>query len=289
MPRPPSVSAFSEIEFVTQAYLLGCEFPTALFVELSKDDLKSLALLLFGLDGFDIAQAVFDPRKGRRRKPSRKGRKRNRGAAFPDVNDIIGGTVPADIDTGAVFRFGAGRYVFALLGAYEAVNFSVALVEGISDVGFNSLIGAFKLGQVDCGIFPAAMRTVPTQVGIFTGGGSPVSFPISKLEFNSLMGTNNQSMICPTEEWECAITIEVTPSTGIANASGYFFIEDAGGNIVAQSGVATVVQGETASLELVGNLSANQAAIWRFVTTLGKLDLVSGTCLGFSVDTIPWL
>ena len=161
MPVPPDLDEISEINFVTQAVLAGCSPADGLIFELAKEPLKDLALLLFLPDAFDIGQAIFDPRRGRRRRPGRKGRKSRRGFGFPDVSDLIGNKIRSFANPQAVTRIGFKRFFWAGLGAYEAANFSVAIVEGITDVGFESLHGYFTLRPNECMEFARKSRSVP--------------------------------------------------------------------------------------------------------------------------------
>lgn len=289
MPRTPSISAFSEINFVTRALLLGCEVPFGMFIELAKPALYRLAILLFVPDGFDIAQAIFDPRKGRRRKPSRKGRKRNRGAGFPDVSDIIGGTVDADIGLGTVIPIGPGRYFFTALNTAEAINISVAITEIISDISFPAFLGAFKVGQADCASFPAIHRSIETPQGIFTGGGLPVAFPFNTLNFNTGMLSNNVSIISPDEPFSTSMRVTATPDTGIAIASGYIQLIDQFGNILSESLPQTASAGQLVDFEVITGNDAGNATEWRWVTTQGKWRAINGDVLAFSTDLLPWI
>jgi len=93
MPRVPEFGGFTDLRFITNYYLTGCSAPFELVLELSKEPTGDLLLLFIGFDEEEWFQEIFQPGRGRRRTPSRKGRKRRRGFGIPDWNAYLANKV----------------------------------------------------------------------------------------------------------------------------------------------------------------------------------------------------
>lgn len=150
MPRPPKTDAFDDIRFITNYFLAGCTPPATLVIDLSAEPEKELLLLLLSADLFDIVQTVFSPVGGRKRRPGRHGRKSGRGKINFDANDLVGERIRADINPHNALNFKGTRIAFRLLNAYEGVAFTAALVEGVSDIGFEHLWGILAVNPNYC-------------------------------------------------------------------------------------------------------------------------------------------
>lgn len=184
MPKPPQQEDFFELKFVTNYLLAGCFPPYDLIVECSQEPKHDLLMLILGLDAGDIAQAMFDPRHGRTRKPDRHGRKRKRRFRFPDVNDMTGEMMRVNEVAEAGAALPGARFAFRALNFYESFTFPAALAGGLTDLGFETLWGVMNIDHDECLAFDRMDRQMIGES--YPGFPGPANAPIAlgQLNFN---------------------------------------------------------------------------------------------------------
>jgi len=184
-PRFPQWRDLTAVNFVTEAFLVGCSPHLGLFLEFAKEPAKDLALFLIVPEAFDIAQAIFQPKKGRRTKPGRHGRKRPGTPGMPNADDIIGGKVRAVLNPYDAFKLTPFRYVFPLYNLYEGVNFGVAVVEGLIDVVYEGTLGALLMRPNYCRDFGRLYRFGPDYAVTGTGDDITISPALLNVNFDT--------------------------------------------------------------------------------------------------------
>lgn len=253
MPRPPRGDEVTELSFIVNYFIQGCRPPFWLFVELSKAPLKDLALLIFGLEAMDIGQAIFGPKGSRTRESGRHGRKSRRARGFPDPNDMVGDRVRTVINPYDAFNFGPTRFAFRILNVYEGFNFAMALVDGLTDVGFETLWGVMTMNEQHCPGMQYLTRSAPgpiTQGGIF-----PDDNPVNVVNLDSInlfnspngLGWNCHSSPYTVGASSLILNPMTTTSTDISLA---IYTDDRG--MIAQSSKATLGPGERIRLSVEG-------------------------------------
>lgn len=185
MPRPPEHENFFGLRFITNVMFAGCSIPYDIIVEFSEEPSLDLLLLIAGLDTFDIVQGMFEPIKGRRRKPGRHGRKRPRFRGIPDVNEAIGRRlVPEEIGR-ALNKLSPYRIAFRMFNAYEGVNFAAAVAELSTNAAVAGIWGAFYMRHDTCQNLPRLSRGNPGPLTV--GGVGPDWHPVNcyQRDFNN--------------------------------------------------------------------------------------------------------
>lgn len=150
MPQPPQLDELTELSFITNYFIQGCEPPYWLLLKFSREPIHDLALLFLELNAFDIGQSIFGPKGSRKRTAARHGRKSRRFRGMPDPNDLVGDKIRTKIAPNEQFNWGPYRRAFKLLNLYERFNFSLAVVGGLTDVGFETLYGVLTFDELHC-------------------------------------------------------------------------------------------------------------------------------------------
>ena len=196
MPRPPDFDGLTDLKFITNYALMGCAPPFWAIVEFSKEPLEDVVMLALGIDFEDIAQGVLDPAGGRDRRPGWHGRKSGRdggGGAkdgktrifFPDPNDMIAQRLRPIGNPYNALNIGPLRRAFRINDFVEGIAFRAAVLEGFTNVGFETLWGILSLDRNHCREF---YRLGRVQDYYGTGGGLTLPFDpmnINKLEMNN--------------------------------------------------------------------------------------------------------
>jgi hypothetical protein len=288
MPRTPGFGGFTELRLITNYYLLGCTPPFDLVIETSKEPGADLLLLFIGFDPEQWFQTIFEPGRGRRRGPARKGRKRPRGPGIPDWNAYFAGRVRQALPGFDGIKIGPTRWLFRLWAVADFVQFSAAVLEGVTDIAFAHLWGVFKLDPENCqqlGRFGRSLGS-PISVG---GGGQPI-WPINMQveEFNTNFGAVSAFTATPNFgpgvvafEIGCRNLQSVT-------VSGRLIIYDPGLNILRESGLIVLDPGETFFGSISADVAQGQAVAWGWRTVSGTVTIFQGASLGFLTEAVPW-
>jgi hypothetical protein len=212
VPNKFDPNAYTGLKFITNYFLAGCTPPQWLVVDLSSEPQKDLAMLLLVPDLEDIVQDIFDPSNGRGRDSRRHGRKRRRGRFTLDTSTLIARPIRAQANPHNVARFTPLRFLFPIWNIYEGLNFTVAIVDGLSDVYFEHLWGIISVDQSSCSDLARLQREDP--IGNSMGGLSP---PIDGCSLGNLVTSNgftSDRFTCTLEQdFHVAFQAQVTSTS----------------------------------------------------------------------------
>lgn len=260
MPRPPKLDELTELSFITNYFMQGCAPPFWLFVELSKEPVGDLALLILGIDGFDIAQAIFGPKGSRNRSSGRHGRKSRRHRLNFDPNDFVGGKVRGVVNPYDALDFGPLRKAFRIYNVYEGFNFSAALVEGLTDVGFETLWGVITVNDKNCSTLPYLTRQ--RESGDAMVGVAPWStaFNVSqKLNENLFQSIDGTSWNCHVSDYTVGAAATVYAASGAGLRDFRLTIRSLQSGVLAESSWVSMDQGDSIRLSVEAEVPAGEA------------------------------
>ena len=163
MPRPPSVDSWPEMKFIARYFLQGCAVPYSLIAEFSKEPAGDLFLLLFSFDLEDIVKDWLRPGGGRARDPGRHGKKNRRKGFSFDPNHYVGARARAKAGPYPGIKLPGARAIFAIDDVAQGVAITAAIVEGLTDIGFETLWGILSFNPNQCPGLPYVMRSQTGQ------------------------------------------------------------------------------------------------------------------------------
>lgn len=281
MPRPPEHEDFFGLKFITNVMFAGCSIPYDVIIEFSEEPQHDLFMLIAGINAFDIVQGMFNPTKGRRRKPARHGRKRGRFRGIPDVNDEIGRRlVPVEIRQ-ALNRIGPYRIAFRLFNAYEGLNFAAAVAELSTQALVSGIWGAFMLDLDTCQNLPRASRSRPEELII--GGVGPEFWPMNLYiqDFENEMNSTGLFMRCSVSDWGVGMRATVFNPQVDDEIEVTFRLSDGGSVTWAESSPVTIAPRATADVNVHANIPSGQSAYWVGRSRGGRAYLYDSNALGF--------
>lgn len=288
MPRPPGYDPLNELKFITNYLLAGCEPPYDLFVEFSQAPAKDLAMLILLPDLVDLGQAVFEPSKGRRRRPARHGRKRPHIPGIPDTSDILGQKVRGWVNPHDALNFGATRAAFRIWNAYEGVAFSAAILDGLVDIGYETLWGVLSVDPDHCTNFPRLSRQRNT--GFLVGGAGPPIWPVPLdiLDFaTGFFGANTGAV---QFEGTASVTLSLTLMNAgtLDNVRGQAALGVIGGGVRAESREVYLGPGEIADVEVNAEFDAGENFEWGVSSRTNNPVVIRGSVLAYVKQAFPW-
>jgi len=288
MPRPPKPDSFSQINFVVNYALLGCTPPTALFVEFAKEPKDDLAALILLPDLQDIGQGIFEPKKGRRRRPGRRGRKNRRRIPFPDTSDLIAQRVRARLNPFDIFRLSPVRYLFPLINLYEGVTFTVALVEGFTGIFYEGLLGVITVDPLNCREL-ARLKREQVNLLVAPGAGPPI-WPINCNDLVAVQDFSTGPAFCTLADkdfvavFSCQVqSTSPRPGEGCRAALG-----TSGNTFREQSSFIPTEDGEWHTLDVSADFSAGENCVWGIGNRFGGHRVRNANVLAYSTADFPW-
>lgn len=288
MPKPPDLGAFDDIKFITNYMLAGCEPPFWLFVEFSQEPAKDLGLILLVPEVEDIAQAIFDPHGGRRRKPARHGRKRRRRLGFPSADDIIGQRLRGRLNPGNVLNIGLFRRAFPILNIVEGFNFSAAVIEGVTDIGYEALWGILQADTQHCKEFSRLSKS--SEVFQTVGGGGPPLQPVNiqTVDFNS--GYSNTFTSAKNRNHKCTTNFNayVRNNRSDVTASGTIALQNTDTGQMHRGQEFILGPGEGKFLQVDAEFGADEWFAWGFADMQFFVDVYQRNILSFRNVDMPW-
>ena len=182
MPSPsntpfPDLEAFTDINFIVNYFLQGCEAPFWLFVEFAAPAADDTLHLILVPQIEDIVQAVLDPSGHKSKRPARKGRKRNPLVGLTNVDDLIGGKIRGAINPINGLNVSPFKWLFRGINIVEGVNFANAIVQNLTDVGFEGIWGIINLNPRGCSKLAYIFRDCPTGIEVI--GAAAPHFPLN--------------------------------------------------------------------------------------------------------------
>ena len=288
MPRPPGLNPFQEINFITNYYLIGCTPDFWLFVEFAKEPAQDLLMLLLLPDLQDIGQEIFDPKKGRRRRPGRHGRKSRRRIGFPDTSSMIGQKVRGTINPANVVKYTPLRYVFPVVNIIEGVTFTAAVIEGVSSTLYSGHLGNISVDRNECKELDRIRRydeTPQTQ-----GGSGPPLDPIilRKLDFVRNFQSNNSFIRHATKPYTVAFSMLVTPTQDLQNMHATIALGDGGTNVKYTGDNFTFQFGDVRRMTVSGDYEAGETCNFGFGDRFGFYRVLSAEILAYTTADFPW-
>lgn len=288
MPKPPNPSAFDQLNFIVNYYLIGCTPDFWLFIEFAKEPAEDLLLLLLLPDLEDIGQAIFEPKKGRKRKPGRHGRKKRRGIGIPDTSDIIGQKARGAINPADVFKYSPVRRVFPLYNLVEGVNFGAAVVEGVTDTFYQGHLGNISVNRNDCQELDRIQRSDDTpQV---QGGSGPPLDPIllRDLDFVRNFGSGNMFIRHDTKPYTVSFNMVVQPTQEDPDNHASAALGSGGTQIKYQGNRNDFAGLETRTLRINGDYEAGEVCNFGFGERFGFYRVLSASILAYTTADFPW-
>lgn len=302
MPRPRARPHIHEqLKFVTNYMLAGCGPEPDLIFEMNTDALLGLMVLFVGISPEDIVQGFFDPRHKRARSPGRHGRKSRRGIGFPDISDEIGRRVSVPEIGQGLKKLPGGRWVLPGINILEGIAISAAVIEGITDVGYDNLAGLLDLNPNYCREFPRFRREVcygeecpsegyngPQIVGGAGGANDPIVFRKRLGNTGFITETIVQKNL--TERWAMSAEVIVQAHTPNQRTQGRIAIETDKRGFIAERPMLDMADGETQSVTIDALIEPDEFASvrWRGVNGFGLI--LNGQLLGYGQkDWLDWL
>lgn len=285
MPQPPDFDAFRDIRFITNYALHGCAPPWEVIVEFSQEPAADVALLFVGFDPETWFQELFDPGKGRRRRPSRKGRKGLWVGGFPDWNEYGGSRLRRLAGPFPGLALPGFKMLFRIWGGIELFNFTLAVVDGISDVGFETLWGLFQVQPETCRSFERCART--HEGPLFFGGAGPAIWPLNlnvTLYNNGYITQTGFGWFPPNKP---NVTVMTTPiyANSPGGLKGALVLYDNDGKILEESSYVDIPQGETTTRELSYDQETGDRISWGWRNDGGFGILFDPAVMGFTTDS----
>lgn len=288
MPRPPDIDDFAKVNFIVNYLLMGCSPPFFLFCEFAREPTEELALLFMLPDFTDIGQAIFDPKKGRRRKPARHGRKKPRRRGFPDPSDLIGQRARGVLNPGNALNFGPVNKAFRIWNAYEGIAIAAAVLDGVTSIGYEGLLGVLTIDPTHCREFA---RLVARDDSVWlTGGAAPPVIPVDIDHVEVSVGFIYAQSGCRLDASDYHVnyrqvvhngdpteSIEVSIALGVPGQGARW-----------QSTVRTLGPGETVVMNIDGAFAAGELCEWGCGQHLGFPVFLSREVVAFGKSDIPW-
>lgn len=286
MPRPPNWDSLIDWRFITNYMLLGCDTPQWLIVDYAGPPAQDLLLLFLLPNLTDIAQAAFDPRTQRRRKPQRHGKKRLKISGFPDPSDVIGGKVRGYINPYNALDLKPFRVAFRLMNGYEAVAISAAVIDGVTDVAYENLLGIVSLSDATCYEFKRIQK-LKNNVQLI-GGTGPNVWPVGVTEVDFNNGFFEGSFGTQCDQPYCG-NLQLT----IFNQDNNDIVVTAclGGDSTTpkyRSRERTVPPGEVVTVEVSGDFEASEPCGFGAECHGAQGLILEGAFMGFSISDWPW-
>lgn len=259
-----------------------------LLVEFAKEPAGELALLFILPDASDIAQAIFDPRQGRRRKPARRGRKRPKPRGLPDPSDIIGNKISASADPYGGLKVGPQKYFFPILNVYEGLTFGLAIVEGLTDIGFEAFLGALTVDASQCKQIARCMRTYGQGGFDIVGNATESLLPIPVVQQQIGMASTWGSMSYTGHDFEVTVGFTATGHWTGGNAQGRIVLRPIGLGYEVLSNRVSLAYGSSEEVSVGASFPSGTNVQWFWRSDGGAVKMTDGLAVGYSLGQIHW-
>lgn len=288
MPQPPNIDPSGKLNFVTNYLLMGCTPPSFLFLNTATPPIHALTLLFLLPDFTDIGQAILDPRGGRRRKPGRHGRKKRRKGGFPDPSDLIGQKGRGVLNPHNALKFGPVSFAFRIWNAYELAAFTAAIAEGVTDIGYEGLLGVFEVDPNHCQEFGRLVKE--DDVPQLAGGAGPPIWPIDIDNVIVNHGFNEWDTGCTNQFSDFVVYCRMVVHNGASanTCRAQVGLEKVGTDERFLSREVTLNPGESEILEVSGDFERFDQCGWGIGNRADNPLVLSREIVAFSKADIPW-
>lgn len=281
MPKAPDFSFINSFAYISNYYLAGCFQPRWLVVDFVKEPALDLLLLFLIPDVEDIAQAIVDPRKAHNEKKGRHGTRRRAGFGIPDISELIGESVRAEVNPNGFWNISPTRKLFEIWNRYELVTFTYAIVDGVTDIWFANLYGMATVYPEHCVEFPRLARTTNFQNTV-AGAGPPMTPVGLEVErFNTDFGDGVFGTTTDAGKWTITAKITVQAlSIGTTVFGSLAFGHDSF-DIVDESQYWELETGEIAHRELTYQADADEFIGWGISNRVGAVKVLDFELIAF--------
>lgn len=283
MPTPPDVDDLDKINFITAYFWQGCAPPFWLFVEFAKEPAQDLLCILFLFDWQDILKDWLRPGTPRRRTPRRHGRKKRRRLPDLDPNEYVGSKARRSVGEFPGLDLPGARAVFYVSDVADRVAISAAVLEGVTDIGYEGLLGILSFDPNNCPGFAYVTASDPNSQDIV--GVAPQTLPLTFEQIDNKQNFEGPSPVAVTTfvgDFTLAAHATITAlSAGGAGAVG-LTIRDENENIVAEGSTADLIQGESIDLTVSADCTAGEFYHVCRTCSHGSLRFTHKGLLGFS-------
>lgn len=288
MPRPPDIDDFGKLNFIANYFLHGCTPPMFLFLQCANEPIHDLSMLLLFPDFVDIGQAIFDPKGGRRRKPGRHGRKSGRGPGFPDTSDMVGQKARGILNPHNALNFGPVNKVFRIVNVLERVAFTAAILEGVTDIGYEGLLGVLTVDPNHCKEFSRLVRRAGSS-GQQGGAGQPIN-PINLPIVDAAVGFGSWMTGCNLlySSFVIHLRVVITPENFGAPITVEAALGVIGQGIREHSSRRTIQAGDVATLECSATFVPGENCEWGIGYRIGFYRIIEAEIVAFAKADIPW-
>lgn len=275
-PRPPLPSDIDQIRFIVFYALNPCEADFNMYLEVSKEPLGELAVFLVEPDLSDIVQGFFTPKGLRTGRHGRKGRRGGKGVGgIPDLSDEIAKRLPGrgDLETRAIS--GLGRLGWTVWGHIDRVNWTLAVVDKVSDTAFDSLYGLITADNIKC---PNIGRVYRRQIiATILDSDHFNSFPLNILEYAHNIGsTTNAQVNFGTGTYSLSLAGTFRNAVfGDTEVALQLFDPSGGGVVLAQSGFHTVTATGDVTIDVQATVIGPGGVQWRVQSRDDNCEVVN--------------
>lgn len=288
MPRPARPDEFTQINFIVNYFLIGCDPPSAAFFEFAQEPAQDLALFLLAPDLQDLGASLIDPGQGRKRRPPRHGRKRRRFPGLPDTSTMVGQRLNASVGIGQALRLTPLRWIFPLYNIYEGVSFTAAVLEGVTETTFEGILGVVTISNEECNEIDVLRREL-TSVVIEGGAGPPIeSIPLNNLIRNRGFMNTNRNCRNVDAKYDVAFSAVVEPT---APEEDWFTTLALGTSATDRRYVSDIKETPdktTYDLSVTGSFEAGENCVWGLGSRKGFYRIISAQLLAWSTADWPW-
>jgi hypothetical protein len=222
--RPPTPGWFGQVNFIVGWFMQSCDVPLTVYVQFAAEPTVEVALMLVTLDPADLVKEWARPKGLRTARHGRKGKRGTKDVfTLLDVDELVAHNIAGHEE----FRgrpFGSATFwAFEITDVIDRVSWTFACVDGITEIGYKTLIGIIQADKNNCPQLGRMFRTDGFASILNTGNNfAPVSVEdlqwINKIDsphgFQADMLDDGHYLV--TLEWGTRPIVPSTVQVGIA-------------------------------------------------------------------------
>lgn len=281
MPYPPPQDDVFKFRFITNYLLAGCFPPFDLIVEFTEKPRLDLLRLFFVPDATDIAQAMFDPRHGRHRKPARHGRKRPKFKGIPDISDMIGERMRVDEVAEAIGDLPGTRMAFRFINAVEGFQIAAAVVEIAEDMAFDPILGTILTKHDHCLEFDRISRRNDGPIVAGFPGPDLYPIPLTILETNHGFFNNPWITSHDGSNWGIGFSASMKYEGSLGHAAGSLALSSNIRGVIAESQVVTLGYQDQTHLSVTAKCHPGEDISWVWKPVYESLTITEAQVIAY--------